>query len=265
MSNIKLAIIGGSGLDDPRILKDAEEKTVATPYGKTSSSLTCGKINGVETVILARHGKAHTIPPTQVPFRANLWALKELDCTHLIATTACGSLKEEIRPRDFVFLDQFIDMTKHRNLTFFEDFEEKIVHTPMAEPFCPQLRQALIETARQLGLTHHQSGTVVTIEGPRFSTKAESNFFRLIGGDVINMSTVPEVILARELGLCYASVAMATDYDCWRTGEEAVTWEMISRIMKDNAENVKKLLLAVVGKISWDKCEHCGVTPAEAG
>lgn len=257
MNKIKIAIIGGSGLDDPGILKNAEEKVLETPYGKTSSSLTCGKIQGVEIVILARHNKAHTISPTQVPFRANLWALKELGCTHIIATTACGSLKEEIKPRDFIFLDQFIDMTKHRNLTFFEDFEEKIVHTPMAEPFCPRLRQVLIETARELKIPHHETGTVITIEGPRFSTKAESNFFRLIGGSVINMSTVPEVILARELGICYAKIAMSTDYDCWREGEESVTWDIITRIMKENSENAKRLLIEVIPKIKQENCAHC--------
>ncbi|MFH1582836.1 MAG: S-methyl-5'-thioadenosine phosphorylase [Candidatus Falkowbacteria bacterium] len=258
MKNIKIAIIGGSGLDDPKILKNAEEKNIETPYGKTSSSLTCGKIQDVDVVILARHGRGHTIPPTQVPFRANLWALKKLGCTHIIATTACGSLKEEIKPRDFVFLDQFIDMTKHRNLTFYEDFEEKIVHTPMAEPFCPSLRKILIKTAKELSISHHETGAVITIEGPRFSTKAESNFFRQIGGSIINMSTVPEVILARELGICYATIAMSTDYDCWREGEESVTWDIITRIMKENSENAKKLLIEVISKINFENCDHCG-------
>lgn len=254
MPNIKIAIIGGSGLDDPGILKNAEEKNIETPYGKTSSVLTCGKIQGVDVVILARHNKGHTIPPTQVPFRANIWALKELGCTHIIATTACGSLREEIKPRDFVFLDQFIDMTKHRNLTFFEDFEEKIVHTPMAEPFCESLRKILISAAEELKISHHKTGTVITVEGPRFSTKAESAFFRLIGGDVINMSTVPEVILARELGICYVKIAMATDYDCWREGEEAVTWDMIASTMKENSETARKLLLHVIPKIDYIDC-----------
>lgn len=259
MSNIKIAIIGGSGLDDQQILKNAEEKAIETPYGKTSSNLICGKIQDVDVIILTRHGKGHTIAPARVPFRANLWALKELGCTHIIATTACGSLKEEIKPRDFIFPDQFIDMTKQRNLTFFEDFKEKIVHTPMAEPFCLSLRQTLIEAARLLKISYHKTGAVVTIEGPRFSTKAESNFFRMIGGDIINMSTVPEVILARELGICYAKIAMATDYDCWREGEEPVSWEIITRIMKENSENAKKLLLEVIPKISFESCQHCGV------
>jgi 5'-methylthioadenosine phosphorylase len=262
MSKIKLAIIGGSGIENPGIIKNAEEIKLDTPYGPTSSSLISGQIDGHEVVVLARHGKGHIIAPTKVPFRANIWALRDVGCTHIIATTACGSLQENIKPRDLVFLDQFIDFTKHRNLTFFENFEEKVVHTPLAEPFCPELRRILIAAARELNLPHHERGTVVTIEGPRFSTRAESRMFKLLGADVINMSTTPEVILAREFGLCYASIAMSTDYDCWRETDEAVTWEMISAIMKDNAANVVKLLLKVIPQIAGElgdkKCGHCG-------
>ena len=257
MPNIKIAIIGGSGLDDPKILKNAVERNIETIYGATSSTFLTGKIMGVDVVVLARHGRGHVIPPTQVPFRANIWALKEIGCTHILATTACGSLQAEIRPGDFVFLDQFIDFTKQRNMTFFESFKDKIAHTPMAEPFCPQLRGWLIEAARELNIPHHQAGTTITIEGPRFSTRAESRYFKSLGADVINMSTLPEVILARELGICYASVAMATDYDAWKISEAAVTWEMISNVMKDNAANVIKLLLKVIPKIDFDSCEHC--------
>ncbi len=255
MSNIKIAIIGGSGIDDPGILKNAAELNMETPFGAPASPLICGQIQGIDVVVLARHGKAHTIMPSKVPFRANVWALKQAGCTHIIATTACGSLQEKIKPRDLVFLDQFIDFTKQRNLTFFED---KVVHTAMAEPFCPQLRGALKKAAEELNIFHHDQGAIVTIEGPRFSTRAESRYFKSIGADVINMSTVPEVILARELGICYSSVAMATDYDAWREGEIAVTWEMILKVMKDNAENVKKLLLNVIPKIDFDNCGHCG-------
>ena len=255
MSKIKIAIIGGSGLDDPGILKNAVELNADTPFGAPASPLICGQIQGVDVVVLARHGKGHTIMPTKVPFRANIWALKEIGCTHILATTACGSLQEKIKPRDLIFLDQFIDFTKQRNLTFFED---KVVHTPMAEPFCPRLRGALQKAAEELNISHHNQGAIVTIEGPRFSTRAESRYFKSMNADVVNMSTVPEVILARELGICYASIAMATDYDAWREGEEAVTWEMILKVMKDNAANVKKLLLAVVAKIDFADCEHCG-------
>lgn len=253
-NNKKIAIIGGSGIDDPQILKNAEEININTPFGPTSSPLINGEIDGTKIIILARHGKNHTIMPTKVPFRANIWALKEAGCTHIIATTACGSLQEKIKPGDLIFLDQFIDFTKHRNLTFFED---KVIHTPMAEPFCPELRKILIGAAKELNLPHHEKGVMLTIEGPRFSTRAESRFFKQIGADVINMSTVPEVILARELGICYASIAMATDYDAWREGEEAVTWEIILNVMKNNAENVKKILLNTVPEINFFKCEYC--------
>ncbi len=246
MKKVKVGIIGGSGLDDPKIIKGAKEKNVRTPYGKPSSPLTIGKIDGVDVVILARHGKKHTIYPTAVNYRANLSALEKEGCTHILATTAVGSLRARIKPADFVFVDQFIDFTKHRPLTF---HEEKVVHTPMAEPFCSELRSLLIETAKELKLRHHKKGTVITIEGPRFSTKAESHMFRGFGADVINMSTVPEVILARELGICYQSIAMSTDYDCWKEGEEPVSWEMIVSIMHQNAENVKRLILNTIPKI----------------
>jgi 5'-methylthioadenosine phosphorylase len=257
MPKIKIAIIGGSGIDSPEILENSELINLDTPYGATSTPLACGQISGTEIVIIARHGKGHVITPTKVPFRANLWAIKETGCTHIIATSACGSLQENIKPGDLIFLDQFIDFTKHRNLTFFEDFEEKIVHTPMSEPFCPELRNILIAAAKDLAITHHEKGTVVTIEGPRFSTRAESLFFKSIGADVINMSTVPEVILARELGICYAQIAMSCDYDSWRADTAPVTWEMIDGIMKNYADKVKKILLEVIPIISNEICRHC--------
>jgi 5'-methylthioadenosine phosphorylase len=252
MVKIKVAIIGGSGLDDPRMMKDIKEKRVKTPYGNPSSALTIGKIQGVDTVILARHGKRHSIYPTGVNYRANIHALKQEGCTHILATTAVGSLREKIRPGDLVFIDQFIDFTRHRPLTF---HEKKVVHTPMAEPFCGHLRSILVDSARRLKLRHHRQGTVVTIEGPRFSTKAESHMFRKLGADVINMSTVPEVTLAREAGICYQTIAMSTDYDCWKKGEEPVTWDMILTIMKKNAENVIELILDAITKIDRYECE----------
>lgn len=254
MAKIKVGIIGGSGMDDPRLMKNKKEKKVKTPYGNPSSALTVGKIEGVDTVILARHGKDHSIYPTGVNFRANIYALKKEGCTHILATTAVGSLREKIKPGDIVFADQFIDHTKHRPLTFHDG---KVIHTPMAEPFCKDLRSLLISSAKELGLRHHTKGAVITIEGPRFSTKAESHMFRSFGADVINMSTVPEVILAREIGICYQTIAMSTDYDCWKEGEEPVTWEMILAIMNKNSENIKKLLLKTIGKIKYEHCETC--------
>jgi 5'-methylthioadenosine phosphorylase len=236
----KIGIIGGSGLDDPKILQNPKEVELDTPYGKTSDRLVCGVLGQTEVVILARHSKTHSISPTKVPYRANIWALKEMGCTEILATTACGSLREEYRPGDLVFLDQFIDWTKLRTLTYFED---EVVHTAMPEPFDAGLRQKLIAAAKAFGYKHHAKGTMITIEGPRFSTKAESRMFQIMGADLINMSTVPEVSLANELKLPYQSIAMVTDYDCWKENEEPVTYEMVLNTMKENAEKVKKLLI----------------------
>ncbi len=243
----KIAIIGGSGLEDPAILKDPQDISVETPYGDPSSAFKCGKISGVDVVILSRHGRDHAIPPTQVNNRANIWAIKELGCTHIIVTTACGSLREEIDRGHMVILDQFIDFTRHRQITFFESFENgQLNHTPMAEPFHAELRERLIGKAEELNLQYHSKGTVVTIEGPRFSTRAESNMFRAWGADVINMSTAPECILANELGIPYAAVALSTDYDCWKTDEDPVTWEEVLKVFNQNVENVIKLLLKTI-------------------
>jgi 5'-methylthioadenosine phosphorylase len=249
---IKIGIIGGSGLDDPKILADYKEIEVDTPYGKPSSPLTIGKLSGVEVVILARHGKNHTIMPTNVPFQANIWALKEQGCTHILATSACGSLREDIKPGDLVLADQFIDRTTRRNCTFYE--QDKICHIPMAEPFCPKLRKLTSKSCEKLGLRHHHLGTVITIEGPRFSTKAESNMFRMWKADVINMSTVPEVVLAREAGICYQVIAMSTDYDCWHESEKPVDIAMVLETMRQNSENVKKLLLVMIPLIRHTEC-----------
>lgn len=241
---VKIGIIGGSGLDDPKLLTNFLQKKVKTPYGKPASELTIGQINGINIVFLSRHGKKHSISPTLVPFLANIYALKKEGCTHVLATTACGSLREKIKPGDLIFPDQFIDFTRRRELTFFKN--KRVVHTAMPEPFNEDLRKKLIASAKKLNFRFHPSGTVITIEGPRFSTKAESHLFRQWGADVINMSTVPEVVLANEVGIPYQSIAMSTDYDCWKEDEEPVTFEMILKRMAENAENVKKLLLDVV-------------------
>src|SRR3989344_444833 len=245
---MKIGIIGGSGLDNPNILKDSKELEIDTPYGKPSSTLKVGRIGGKEVVLLARHGRKHEIPPTQVNYRANIYALKKAGCSHIIATTACGSLKEEIGRGDFVIIDQFIDFTRHRKITFHEDFNNGPKHTPMAEPFDKNLRENLIKAGNELGFKIHPKGSVVTIEGPRFSTKAESHMFRSWGADVINMSVAPECILANEIGIPYAAIAMSTDYDSWKESEEAVSWEMIMDVMKNNADNVKKLILHTISK-----------------
>jgi 5'-methylthioadenosine phosphorylase len=247
----KIGIIGGSGLDDPEILLNARDRIEDTAWGEPSAPLKCGSMAGVEVVLLARHGRLHTIPPSQVNYRANIRALAQTGCTHILATTAVGSLREEIGRGDLVILDQFIDFTRRRPVSFHESFEPHApVHTPMAEPFSAPMREALIAGCRALGFKHHPAGTVVTIEGPRFSTRAESRMFRLWGADVINMSIAPEAILANEAGLPYAAVAMSTDYDCWKEDEAPVSWQEIIRVFASNAERVTRLLASVIPVIA---------------
>ena len=239
-NNIKIGIIGGSGMEDPAFIADYSSKSINTPYGNPSSELIVGTITDVPVVIISRHGPGHAINPTNVNYRANISALKEEGCTHILAVTACGSLRERIEPGHFVFPDQFIDRTTKRISTFFDGSD--VQHVSMGSPFSSQLRACLVASCNELGFACHDGGTVVTIEGPRFSTKAESVMFRSWGCDVINMSTVPEICLARELKLEYQSIAMSTDYDCWHESEEEVTMEMIYAVMAKNVDNVKKLL-----------------------
>ena len=247
---VKIGIIGGSGLDNPDILKEPRDIEVETPYGKPTSPLKLGKIHDVDVVLIARHGRNHTITPTHVNYRANIHALKEQGCTHILATTACGSLREEIGRGDFVVLDQFIDFTRLRKISFFDEFlPGEAKHTAMAYPYSEELREKLIETAKDLNLKYHEKGTVITIEGPRFSTRAESEMFRIWGADVINMSIAPETILANEVGIPYAAVAMSTDYDCWKDDEAPVTWDEILEIFGKNVNNVIALLTNTIKKI----------------
>jgi 5'-methylthioadenosine phosphorylase len=247
---VKIGIIGGSGLDNPDILEDSKDIDIDTKYGKPSSLLKIGKIREVDVVLLARHGREHTIPPTQINFRANIQALKDNGCTHIITTTACGSLKKEICRGDLVILDQFIDFTRHRNITFHEEFEpNKPIHCTMAEPFNKELRNIIIDTANKLGLKNHKKGTVITIEGPRFSTKAESKMFSSWGADVINMSIAPEASLANEAGIPYASIAMSTDYDCLFDDMAPVTWEDVLKVFNENSKKVTDLLINVIPEV----------------
>lgn len=250
---MKIGIIGGSGLENPELLENYKEIDVDTPFGKPSSKLITGKLFGIDVVILSRHGRKHEIPPTHVNNRANIFALKYKGCKYIIATTAVGSLKEEIKRGDFVILDQFIDFTRHRDITFYDKFEFGAMHTPMAKPFSEKLREKLIESCKDLKFPCHKGGTVITIEGPRFSTIAESNVFRHWGADVINMSIAPECILAKEAEVEYAAIAMSTDYDCWKDDEEPVSWEMIKKIMHDNTERMKKILLKTIESFSKEQ------------
>ncbi|KAK7588113.1 hypothetical protein V9T40_005358 [Parthenolecanium corni] len=255
---VKIGIIGGSGLDDPDILENAVPKTVSTPFGSPSSPLLEGTICGVPCVLLARHGKKHDITPSKVNYRANIWALKEAGCTHVIVSSACGSLQENIAPGDLVIPDSFIDLTKHRELTFYNNNEptpKKVVHIPMEPAFCVETRQVLIEAAKKLNINCHEAGTAVVIEGPRFSTIAESRVYRSWGAQLVNMTLAPEVALAKEAGLCYACVAMATDYDCWHESAEAVNVSSVIAMFQKNVEKVTQLIIASVQLIAarnWD-------------
>ena len=248
---MKIGIIGGSGLDNPDLLENYEEKEVETNYGKPSSKITSGKIAGVDVFILARHGKKHEIPPSQVNYKANIAALKILGCQIILASSAVGSLKEEIKPGDLVFPDQLIDFTKTRKTSFY-DKEGEVLHLPFSEPFSEKVRKILINTAQDFGFRHHPTAIVIVIEGPRFSTKAESFFFKQFA-DIIGMTACPEAQLAREAGIEYATIAMSTDYDCWKEGEEPVTFEIIKKRMEENSEKVKKLFVEAIKRIGEDE------------
>jgi len=234
----EIGVIGGSGLYDPEILEEAKEIKVYTPYGLPSDFITVGVLKGRRVAFLPRHGRAHRIPPHMINYRANIWALRELGVTRLVSVSAVGSLREDYKPGDFVCPDQFIDMTKNRVYTFFDG--PTVAHVSMADPFCPELRELCVETAEKLGITMHDRGTYVCIEGPRFSTRAESRLWRSFKADIIGMTLVPEVNLAREARMCFVNIAMVTDYDVW--AERPVTAHEVARVMAENIEKVKKLL-----------------------
>ena len=248
---VRIGIIGGRGLDDPQLISDYEEREVVTKYGIPSSKIICGRISGVDVCILSRHGKNHEFPPHMINYRANIMALKDLGCDFIISTSAVGSLKEKIMPGDLVFPNQFIDFTKSRKLTFFDEIGQgKVVHTEMAEPFDKRLRRILVGCAEELGFKKHDWATIVVVEGPRFSTRSESFMFKKLGADIIGMTSVPECSLAKEIGIPYQTIAMSTDYDCWKKNEEPVTFEMVMQRMKENADKVKQVLLAAIPKIA---------------
>ncbi|MBU0635757.1 S-methyl-5'-thioadenosine phosphorylase [Candidatus Micrarchaeota archaeon] len=249
-----IGIIGGSGLEKPDFLKESETKKVSTPFGKTAAPIQLGKVEGIPVALVSRHGFEHEYSPSIVPYQANIWALKELGVKHVLAASACGSLREEIKPSDFVIPTQFIDFTKRRKNTFLDDKGVQ-AHTPFADPFCAKQNKALLESIQELGLKGYENKTVVTIEGPRFSTRAESNMFRQWGADIINMTTATEASLAKEIGLCYSVLAMATDFDCWKTDHPPVTYEAVLKIMEQNARNALKVFQHAIPKIKKTCCK----------
>lgn len=246
---IKIGIIGGSGFDDPTLFENQMEKQVSTPFGQPSDVLIEGQIKGVPCVLLARHGRKHQYQPSDVNYRANIWALKEAGCTHVLATTATGSLREEYKPGDLVILDDFIDRTWGRKCTFYDRTEggpKGVCHLPMRPAFCQQARLALLTAARARQYSCHETGTAVAIQGPRFSSRAESLMHRQWGGDLVNMTTVPEVVLAKEAGLSYAAVALVTDYDCWRENETSVS---VSEVLAMFSKNVQKAANVIIDAV----------------
>jgi 5'-methylthioadenosine phosphorylase len=246
---LKIGIIGGTGIDqDSSIIKDKKLLDIkTTPYGSASDSqVISGTIEGVEVFIMGRHGSKHEVNPSDVNYRANLWSLKELGCTHVLVTTACGSLKQDITPGDFAILDQYIDRTIGRSRSFY-----KVSHIPQNKPFDQKLQQILIDSCVELNYKYHPKVTAVTIEGPRFSTLAESRLHQSWGCDIVNMTTVPEAQLAAELGLIYASLALVTDYDVWHeSDDECVSVELVTNRLKQLAQRAKNVLVLAVKKVS---------------
>ena len=246
----KIAIIGGSGLEKSSHIESVTVREVNPKWGAPSSPITEGVLNGVPVAFLSRHGFDHSITPSHVNNRANIAALKEIGCTHILSSTAVGSLREEIHPGHLVIPDQFIDFTKQRVCTYYDDFKDGIKHISVADPFNEALRQDIIHVCEKLKFEHHTTATVVTIEGPRFSTRAESQMFRILGADIINMSIAPEAVLAAELGIPYATIAMSTDYDAWRVNIEPVSWEEIKQVMEQNTQKVQQVFAEVVSLIA---------------
>ena len=246
----KIGIIGGTGIY-PDALEIIEEVEVHTPYGSPSSSISIGNLNGNIVAFLPRHGLNHTIPPHMINYRANVYALKQIGVEKIISPCAVGSLKEEYKPGDLVIVDQFIDFTKSRKYTFFDG--PRTEHIAIPDPFCSRLGKIAEKECKNINISHHNTGTCVCIEGPRFSTRAESKMFRQFA-DIISMTIVPECQLAREMNMCYVSLATITDYDAW--SEETVDAATVAKVMSENSEKIKQLLSKIIPNIDTDsKCE----------
>jgi 5'-methylthioadenosine phosphorylase len=251
MTSAKIGIIGGSGLYKMESLKDVEELQVETPFGSPSDAVILGTLEGVTVAFLARHGRNHTLLPSELPFRANIYAMKQLGVEYLISASAVGSLKAEAKPLDMVVPDQFIDRTKNRISTFFG--EGIVAHIAFGEPICKNLAGVLADTIASLNLPDvelHRGGTYVCMEGPAFSTKAESNLYRSWGATVIGMTNLPEAKLAREAEIAYATLALVTDYDCWHPDHDSVTVEMVIGNLQRNAVNAQKVIQETVKRLS---------------
>jgi 5'-methylthioadenosine phosphorylase len=256
----EIGIFGGTGIYDSGLLKESKEVTVDTPFGKPSDSITVGIFKGKKIAFMPRHGKKHTIPPHMINYRANIWAFKELGVKRIIAPSAVGSLKEELAPGQFVLPSQFLDFTKSRKGSFSE--EGRVIHISVAEPFCPELQAAILRSAKTQNIPVHRDATYVCIEGPRFSTKAESRFYRSTGADIIGMTLVPECQLAREAQICYASISTVTDYDVW--AEKPVTVKGVMETLAKNVENTRCFLTAIPDEIPEARSCSCAKALEEA-
>lgn len=252
-----LAVIGGSGLYAFEDLKDVETIEVDTPFGKPSSPITMGKLRGKQVAFLARHGIGHVLPPSDVPYRANIYALKTLGVSRIVSVSACGSLREAYAPGHIVIPNQIFDFTHKRNRSFFGP--GLVAHVSVADPFCENLSTVLEDSLKETDAQYHRGGTYITIEGPRFSTRGESRLFRQWGMDIIGMTASPEIFLAREAEICYTTMAHVTDYDVWHVSEDPVTVEMVIRTLLKNVRLAQETILKMVEKLdpSFDcDCEH---------
>jgi 5'-methylthioadenosine phosphorylase len=241
---IKIGVLGGSGLYELEGFTNAQEVPLSTPFGDPSDAYVAGELDGTPLVFLPRHGRGHRLNPSEINYRANIWGMKALGVTHIVSVSAVGSMREEIVPGDFVVIDQFVDRTRHRKDTFFGD--GCVAHVQFADPVCSLVRKALLEASASAVVKVHDGGTYLCMEGPQFSTRAESNLYRSWGMDVIGMTNLTEAKLAREAEMCYATVAMSTDYDCWHEGHDDVTVDGILEVMAKNVAGARSLLRAVI-------------------
>lgn len=251
----QIAVIGGTGFY--KFLEDVEEVKVQTPFGAPSDLIAIGTVAGRKVAFLPRHGKQHQFPPHMVNYRANLWALKELGVERVLGPCAVGSLQPDVKPGDFVLCDQFVDRTTGRKDTFYDG--PYAVHVSTADPYCPEMRQVAIDVARKMGIPYHPDGTMVVIQGPRFSTRAESRWFSSMGWKVVNMTGYPEVVLARELGMCYLNISLVTDYDVGLEGRpdiKPVSGHEVTRVFAEHTEVLKEYIKQIIGALpSKRNCE----------
>jgi 5'-methylthioadenosine phosphorylase len=256
VADAEIGVIGGTGLYRAEDLEEAREISLETPFGSPSGAYMVGRWRGRRVAFLSRHGKGHVLSPTEINFRANLYGFKRLGVTRIVSASAVGSLREEIHPMDVVVPDQFFDRTRQRPQTFFGG--GFVAHVSMADPTCPEIRSVLLAACGKKGSTAHDGGTYVCIEGPQFSTRAESHFFRSLGASVIGMTNLPEARLAREAEICYATLALVTDYDCWHQSEEAVTVEAVLEYLKRNAETARRVIATTVETMPEGASCSCG-------